>query len=220
MGYNYTTFVQALSVEVNTPIAGTAFQAILPTIIMQAEGMVYREPGLEFLSTMATNDSGFTIANNRSFTLPQFFTVLHSVNVVSGNDRPPLIKISREAMEMLYPQRISNAIGDVPAKWAPFTDQIIYVAPVSGAPVQLECTGEVPPAPLSAVNSTTWLWSNLGDFAFAAAMIMASGFMRNFGSQADDPKMALSWQGVYDRLKPGAVSQETRRKYEATGGAA
>jgi hypothetical protein len=220
MGYNYTTFVQALSVETNIPSTNLAFQAALPTIIMQAEGKVYREPGLEFLSTMGTDDSGFASADDRQFTLPRFFTVLHSVNRVAGNERPPLTKISREALEVLYPRRISVSPSDVPVKWAPFTDQIIYLAPVPGAPVQLECTGELPPAALASDNPTTWLWSNLGDFVFAAAMIFASAYMRNFGSQADDPKMAMSWQSVYDQLLPGAKSQETRRKFEASGGGA
>lgn len=219
MGYTYTTFTQALSTAINIPLDNAALVAYLPSIIMQAEGRVYREPGLEFLSTMVTDDSGFTTANNRYFTLPQFFTVLHSVNIVQGNQRPPLIKISREALEMIYTATLAGSVTDIPEKWAPFSDQIVMLGPVPGSPVQLECQGEAPPAQLSSGNPNSWIWQNLGDFCFAAAMIAASAYMRNFGAQADDPKMALSWQNVYDGLKPGAVSQETRRKYQSSGGA-
>jgi hypothetical protein len=219
MQYTYTTFTEALSGETNIPLTNAAFAAILPVIIDQAEAMVYREPGLEFLSTMVTDDSGFTTADARAFTLPRTFTVLHSINRVDGNDRTPLTKVSREALDFIYPRRISNSAADVPEKWAPFTDQVVYLGPVPGGEVQLECVGEVRPANLSSNNPTTWLWTYLGDLAFAAAMVMASGYMRNFGSQADDAKMAMSWRGIYDGLLPGAKSEEMRRKHAATGGA-
>mgnify|MGYP001022740406 CR=1 FL=1 len=213
-GYTYTTFVQALVAETNIPTTNAAFAAIIPTIIDQAEGMIYREPSLNFLSTVVSDDSGFTTADQQQFTLPRHFTVLQSVNIVDGNERPPLTKVNREVLEFTYPRRVSNSVSDVPAYWAPFTDQIILLAPTPGSTVQLECTGNARPANLSALNPTPWLWTYLGDLAFAAAMMFATGYMRNFGSQADDPKMALSWKAVYDGLLPGAASEEMRRKFE------
>jgi hypothetical protein len=218
MEYTYTIFTEALSGETNIPLTNTAFSNIIPVIIDQAEGMIYREPGLEFLSTMVRDDSGFTTVDDRAFTLPRVFSVLHTIARVDGNDRTLLTKVSREVLDFIYPRRISESAADVPEKWAPFTDQIVYLGPVPGGEVQLECVGEVRPAQLSSTNPTTWLWTYLGDLAFAAAMIMASGYMRNFGSQADDAKMAMSWKAVYDGLLPGAQSQEMRRKHAATGG--
>lgn len=213
MAYTYTTFVAALSAETNIASTKDSFQAILPTIIDQAEGMIYREPGLNFLSSVVADDSGFTTAGQQQFTLPQHFTILQDINLVVGNDRSPLIKVSREFMNYAYPSRIASGAGAVPAKWAPLTDQIVLLGPTPGGTTQLECIGTVRPANLSEANPTPWLWTYLGDFAFAAAMVMMSGYMRNFGSQADDPKMAQSWKMVYDSLLPGAVSEETRRKF-------
>lgn len=220
MAYTYTTFVAALSAETNIPSTQASFIAILPTIIDQAEGMIYREPELNFMSSVVTDDSGFTTADQQQFTLPRHFTILQSINLVVGNDRPPLIKISREAMNFLYPSRISSGGGAIPAKWAPLTETVaglpvVLLGPTPGSTLQLECIGTARPANLSEANPTPWLWTYLGDFAFAAAMLMMSGYMRNFGSQADDPKMAQSWKAVYDSLKPGAASEEMRRKFEA-----
>jgi hypothetical protein len=215
MAYNFTTFQAALSVETNIPQTNAGFIAIVPTIIDQAEGMIYREPGLEFLSTVGSNDAGFTTPDTQFFTLPVFFTTIDSVNRVDGNNRPPLTKISRPALERLYPMRISSGPTAVPVKWAPFTDQIIMLAPTPGGNTQMEITGKIRPANMSVSNPSPWLWTHLGDLAFAAAMVMMSGYMRNFGSQADDPKMATSWKMIYDDLLPGAKSEESRRKFEA-----
>ena len=217
-GYTYTTFLAALVAETNIEAANTGLVAILPTIIDQAEGLIYREPALNFLSSVVVDSTGFTTADQQSFTLPQHFTILEQVNLVQGNERPPLEKVSREWLQAIYPRRISNAVSDVPVKWAPLTDQVILLAPTPGSTLQIECAGTARPANLSAANPTTWLWSYLGDLAFAAAMIFMSGYMRAYGAQADDPKMAVSWKGVYDGLLPGASTEETRRKFQATGG--
>lgn len=219
-GYDYTTFQAALSAEINIATTKASFIAILPTIIDQAEGMIYREPGLNFMSSVVTDDTGFTTPDTQSFTLPRHFTILQSINLVDGNTRPPLTKISREAMNYLYPSRIANSPSDVPSKWAPITETVaglpvVLLGPTPGGTSQLECIGTARPLNLSADNPTPWLWTYLGDLGFAAAMIFASGWMRNFGSQADDPKMSVSWKAVYDALLPGATSEETRRKYEA-----
>jgi hypothetical protein len=216
---NYTQFVAALIAETNIEAANTGFVAILPTIIDQAEGMIYREPTLDFLSSVVTDDTGFTTAGQQSFTLPRTFTILQQVNLVVGNDRPPLGKLSREALQFIWTSRIASGVSAVPVNWAPLTDNIVVLGPTPGSTLQLECIGTARPANLAAANPTAWLWTNLADLAFAAAMYFISGYMRNFGSQADDPKMALSWKNTYDGLLPGASSDEMKRKFEATGGA-
>lgn len=216
MSYNYSTFVAALVAETNIEAANAGLVAILPTLIDQTEGKIYREPSLNFLSTVVTDDTGFTTAGQQLFTLPRPFTVLEDVNLVQGNERIPLEKTSRQWLQAIYPLRIANSPTDMPTMWAPITDQVIRLGPTPGGTTQLECTGVARPANLSADNPVTWLWTNLGDLAFAAAMVFASGYMRNFGSQADDKAMALSWAGVYADLLPGAASEEMRRK--ATGG--
>lgn len=221
MAYTYTTFVDALVAESNIPITNAGLVAALPTIIDQAEGMIYREPTLNFLSTEVVDDTGFATPNNQQFTLPRHFTVLDQVNLVQGNDRIPLQKTTREWLQAVFTRRIANSPSDVPGMWAPLTETIaglpvILLGPTPGGAPQLECIGTARPANLSASNPNTWLWTYLGDLAFAAAMVFTSAYMRNFGAQADNPQMALSWKAVYDGLMPGASSEEMRRKREAS----
>lgn len=219
VGYTYPDFVVALVAETNIEATNAGLVAILPAIIDQVEGKIYREVSLDFLSSVVTDDTGFTMPGSQLFTLPRHFTILEQVNRVDGNDRVPLDKLSREALQFIWTSRVASGPAAVPVNWAPLTDATIVVGPTPGSTVQLECIGTARPANMSAANPATWLWTNLGDLAFAASMIFMSGYMRNFGSQADDPKMAASWQGVYADLLPGASTEEMRRKFEATGGA-
>ena len=216
---DYPGFVAALVAETNIEATNAGLVAILPTIIDQTEGLIYREPTLNFLSSEVTDDTGFCTPGQQLFVLPRHFTVLEQVNLVQGNERPPLRKVGREWLQAVYPRRIANSPSDVPNMWAPMTDASILLGRTPGSAWQMECIGTARPANLAADNPTTWVWTYLGDLCFAAAMTFASGYMRNFGSQADDPKMGISWKGVYDGLLPGASSEEMRRKFEATGGA-
>lgn len=222
MAYTYNQFVTALEVETNIPLTGadanTGFVAILPTIIDQAEQQLYRE--LDLLATIVRDTSATTTANTRNFTLPTAsgrFVVLQSLNIVSNDQRYPLVKVSREVMDAIWPSDAGN--GSLPAKWAPVTDQLVLLGPAPSATLTVECVGTIRPTPLSASNTTTFLSQYLPDLFLAAAMVNATGYMRNYGSQADDPKMALSWQARYDALLPSAQTEEMKRKFEAFVGA-
>lgn len=217
MAYNYTTFVAALVAETNIEATNAGFVAILPTIIDQAEGKIYREPSLDFLSSVVVDATGFTTTGSQTFVLPRNFTILEQINRVDGNERIPMDKLSREALQFIWTSRVAVNAASFPVNWAPLTDATVLVGPTPGSTIQLECIGTARPANLGPANPNTWLWTNLGDFAFAAAMLFMSAYMRNYGSQADDPKMAMSWQKTYDDLLPGASTEEMKRKYEASG---
>jgi len=214
MAYTYSTFITALTAETNQDASDAAWAAIVPTVIDQAEQQIYRD--LNLLSTVAS-DTDSAVANTRQFTLPTNngrFVVCETVNLfVSGARAGSLRKTSREVLDMIYPADLAEASTDVPLYWAPFTDQIILLGPPPGDTVTLECVGTIRPASLSATNTTTFLSQYLPDLFLAAAMINASGYMRNFGSQADDPKMAVSWTDRYAALLQSANAEEMRRKF-------
>lgn len=222
MSYTYATFVTALEVETNIPLTGAdanaGFVAILPTIIDQAEQQLYRE--LDLIATIVRDTSGTTTAGTRNFTLPSAsgrFVVLQSLNVISNDQRYPLVKVSREVMDAIWPSDVGN--GSLPEKWAPVTDQLVLLGPAPAAVLATECVGTIRPTPLSASNTTTFLSQYLPDLFLAAAMVNASGYMREYSQQADDPKLALSWKSRYDTLLPSAQSEEMKRKFEAFVGA-
>jgi hypothetical protein len=90
------------------------------------------------------------------------------------------------------------------------------VGPCPDQAYNVEVYGTYRPATLSATNPNTPLTVLLPDLFLAASMIFMSGYQKNFGAQADDPKMAASWESQYEKLMMGATSEEFRKKFQSS----
>ena len=49
----------------------------------------------------------------------------------------------------------------------------------------------------------------------AAGMIFASGYMRDFGAQTDNPQMAQSWESQYNNLLKSQNADSLRMKFQS-----
>lgn len=224
MSLTYTTYVTALSTLLIIESSETNFVAILPDIIDYAEQRIYRE--LDLAATVVRDSSASLTANNRTFTLPSAqgrFVVVNGINVVTpvgstpaNGTRTPLIPCSRDAIDLFWPSETAASASTVPAKFAMITDQIVIVGPPPGAGYNVEVVGTIRPAALSVSNTTTVLSTYFPDLFFAASMVFASGYTKNFGSQSDDPKMAMSWEAQYQTLKSSAAIEEARKKFQGS----
>jgi len=215
MSYTYDSFRAALVVEMVTDAGDVNFVAILPTIIDYAEQRIYRE--LDLLSTVHRDGTGSLTPSDRNFTFPQHFVTSQQINVITpaatapeSGTRNPLTPVTKEFLDNVWP---SASGAGIPTYFAMDTDQTIIVGPWPAAAYRVEVIGTVRPVPLSEANPTTFLSLYLPDLFLAAAMVAASGYMRNFGSQADDPKMAVSWESQYQALKASADVENMRAKY-------
>lgn len=219
MALNYTTYVTALSELLVIDPTNTNFLNILPDIIDYAEQRLYRE--LDILNTVTRDSSGALVSGSRDFTLPQAngrFVVTNGINVYTPaggtTNRVQLIPVSRDVLDAIYPSATGS---DVPSMFAMITDQTIIVGPWPDAAYTVEVIGTIRPTPLSISNTTTYLTLYLPDLFVAASMIFASGYQQNFGAQSDNPQMAASWEGQYEKLLPSAGMEEQRKRY-ASGG--
>jgi len=196
------------------------FVANLPSTIDDAEQRIYRD--LDLLNTVV-RDAGTLSTGTRSFTLPSNlgrFVVTNGFNVITpvattipdSGTRNQLTPCSRDVLDMLWPSTTGAA---VPSLYAMITDQEVIVGPFPDAAYTIEVIGTIRPTPLSASNTTTYLTLYLPDVFLACSMIFMSGYMRNFGSQADDPKMAVSWESQYQALFSSANVEENRKRYSA-----
>lgn len=218
----YASYVGDLTTLMITTTADTNFTTILPEIIAYAENRIYRE--LDLLATVVRDSSGSLTVGTRTFTLPQslgYFDVIQGVNVITplaaasadAGTRHPLTPISRFVIDAIWP---STTGATVPTVFAPLTDQIILVGPSPDAAYKVEVVGKITPTPLSVSNTTTYLTARLPDLFLAASMVFASGYQKNFGSQADDPKMAVSWETQYLKLFDSANAEDERRAFAAS----
>lgn len=203
-----------------TPVNDPDFVGILPSIIDYAEQRIYRE--LDLLSTIVRDSTGSLTANSRDFTLPSGqgrFVTTQGFNVYTPagttTTRNQLTPQTRDYIDAAWPNETATSIATVPDSVAMITDQTVIVGPPPGDNFKIEVIGTIRPAPLSASNPNTFLTDYLPDLFLAGSMVFGSGYQKNFGSQADDPKMAQSWETQYQALKASAMVEELRKKWQS-----
>jgi len=197
------------------------FVTILPSMITYAENRIYRE--LNFLQT-SDSVTGYAIASGaRTLTLPEgTFVVSEQINIITpaGEDDPevgvrvPLLPVTKEYLDAVY--GASTYTGQ-PRYFCPFNDNLFLVGPFADAQYYTEVVGEIRPASLSVSNTTTFISQYLPDLFIMASMIYLSAYQRDFGRQSDDPQMAQSYEAQYQLLKQGAMVEEARKAFEASG---
>lgn len=209
---NYGTFVTQIANMMPTVSSGTEFMTMVPNAIDYAEGRMYRE--LDLLATRVTDATTSVSSGVRNFTLPTgtgTFLVVEQINLISNNVRNPVTFTSREFIDSVYPSQ-ATATG-TPLFAAMASDTQVIFGPAPDAVYTAEVVGTQRPVALSSANSSTILTQMLPGVFFAAAMIFVSGYMRNFGAQADDPQMGASWESQYQKLMQSANIEELRKRF-------
>lgn len=227
MSLTYSQYVDELRRLAVATATDTEFTANLPSVIDYAEQRIYRE--LDLLSTIVRDSSANATADDRNFTLPSSlgrFVTVQSVNVVTpagevitNGTRNALMRTSREYIDFSWPDNEADAATTIPTHFAMITDQTIIFGPPPGDTFNVEVVGTIRPTPLSVDNTTTFLSLYLPDLFLAASMVFVAGFKQNYGSQADNPQEAMSWESQYTLLRESANSEEFRKKYGAYSGA-
>ena len=224
VGLTYTTFVNSLVNLMPVPAAtDPGFVIDLPNIIDDASNRILRD--MDLLQTVVTDVSAPTVPGSRNVVLPSTngtFVVVEGINVItpagtttpSSGTRNPVLPATIDVLNFLYPSTLGSS---VPQYFARFTDPVVSLGPFPDAAYTLEILGTIRPAPLSPTVTTTFLSVYFPDVLLAAAMVRASGYMKNYGAAVDDPKMALTWEAHYNSLLTPAKVEEARKKFQSQG---
>ncbi len=214
---NYSTFVATIANLMATDPTTLEFEQILPEIIEYSEGRIYRE--LDALNTVWSSSTNLTTNDRRFITPPaeygNYLTVT-GVNVYAGfpTQRVVLEPVSVSFLNSVYGTATSAA---VPKYFAMLRQNEILVGPYPDQDYQVEIFGTYQPEPMSVTNPVTFLTQYLPDLLVAAGMIFASGYMRDFGSQSDNPQQSNSWESQYQTLFKSANLLELRKKFAGPG---
>jgi hypothetical protein len=209
-----------------TPYADDDLNTILPSIIADAEGMMYRDPDLDFLNTRVTDTTQTTTSGQRSLPIPAGMLIVEQALLYSpagttsaNGTAVPLIRSSVEYINTFFPDAMETAspvYGS--AYFAIFDNANILIGPTPDNSYQCAYYGVKQQTPLSYTNTDTILTNFYADLFLSAAMIFTSGWMKNFSAAgADNPPQAISWKSHYDELKQGAAFQSARQKFLSSG---
>lgn len=224
---NYTTLIS----EVATITAITSgvlvsgdnnFGGVMDAAIDYAEGRLYRD--LDLVSASIVDASVVCTSGVRTVSLSttagnplqiDALNLLSSAGTTSSNaTRIPLVPTSRAVIDMVYPSAASSNCGQ-PQFFARVSDTQLIMGPSPDQAYGIEMQATIRPNPLSASNSSTWLTQNVPELMVAATMIFLAGYMRDFGSQSDNPQLAQSWEGQYKALMATAQVDSMRQKFES-----
>lgn len=223
MSLNYSTYVAQLANLMATDSTTPEFQTMLPGCIDYAEQRIYRE--IDLLSTVVRDTTSVLTPGDRNFTLPTTangpFVTVQGINIVTpagstvdNGKRNALSAVARDYLDMVWN---SSAGAGVPINFAMIDQNNIIVGPWPAAAYSVEVIGTITPNPLSATNTTTFLTLYLPDLFMAASLVFASGYMRDFGAQSDNPAQAASWEAQYQTLFKSANMLELRKKWAGPG---
>jgi len=211
MAMDYNSYVASIANLMAADPLQPEFQIMLPNMIYTAEKRIYRE--LDLVNTVATTTGNLT-PNDRLFTLPAApygsFITTQNVCVFASGQRIQLQPVSISYLNSVWGTPSS---ASVPQYFAMLTQDSLYVGPYPNQNYVVEIQGTYRPEPLSATNTTTYITEYLEDLFIAASMVFASGYMRDFGAQSDNPAQAQSWENQYQIIFKGANLEALRQKF-------
>ena len=224
MSINYTTYVDQITNIMAVKSTTPQFQTMLPGMIDYAEQRIYRE--LDLLNTVVRTTSNALSPGSRNFQIPTtangIYITIQGMNAITPGGTPadsgtrvPMQPVARDFLDSVY----NSYLGPygVPKYFAMIDQTTAIVGPWAGSNYLIEVIGTVRPNPLSAGNPNTFLTQYLPDLFICASMIFASGYQRDFGSQADNPQQAASWELQYQTLFKSANAEELRKKFAGPG---
>lgn len=219
MPLTYSSYVSSLANMLVVPVTDPGFLTMIPNCLDDAELFLQRKLDLVD-STVRDSSATFTL-NTRNFSLPTSigtYIVAEQLNVITpaGTTNPelgtrnPLIPASIDTLDFLWPSATGST---TPVYYSMMDQDVAIVGPWPNATYTVEVVGTQRFTPLYISQTTSPLSVFFPDLLLAASLVFASGYQRNFGSMADDPKMAASWKQHLDDLLTDAVSEETRKKF-------
>lgn len=201
---------------------GADFTTLIPQAIAYAENRIYKK--LVFLNTRKVVTTLSVVAGSRTLDLS---TLNPPCNVVEGfalftpaGGVPPAATrylydvASLDTLDTVWPQE-SQTLSPQSAEyrnWAMKDDKTLVLSPTPDQAYLAEVLGQFQPVPLSASNSSTYLTINWPDAFNAAGMVFWAGHQRDYGMQSDDPKLALSWEAIYQNQERLMVAEENCRR--------
>lgn len=218
-------------------VSAPDFDVLFPQATSYAEGRICHD--IPLLGNRQTNTSLATSSGSRTvdtgtinninggpIIVPeQFNLITPSGSPPSSGVRVPFDQCSPQLIDQIWPQESTvqtpSLSSFVPRLWAYRDDQtvsnnfapVLIYAPTADGAYTVELSGLFQPTPISTSNQTTYLSTVYPELLEAACMVFLTGaLLHNFGSQADDPKMSLSWEGLYQSLLSGIKAEEGRRR--------
>lgn len=202
----------------------TAFNNIIPQMLNYAELRIQRD--LDLLPLMTDKNYTLTSGNNQLQIPVDDFVTIQTLFL----NNAPLLATSKEFIQNVFG---SNSVTGMPKYFAMLggdfatggnTYNNILLAPYPDSNYSISVLGTIRAPSLykyanlnDADTKTTFISTYLPDLLVQASMIYITEFQRNFGAVSNDPAMGQTYESQYQNLLKGAIVEEARKKFQASG---
>jgi hypothetical protein len=226
------TALQAIIARLPAPWTGTdaAFNELYPLATQYAENRIYRD--IPMLAQRLEDTSLMTTAGQRNINLvgtalpiivpERVGLVVPSGQAWQGGTLISATPVSLDFIDIFWPARATTwaPASALALYWAnrgsvnsDFSSPSVVIAPTPDAVYNVVVTGLFQQTPMSPGTPQTYLSTVYPELLTIACMVYLSGaLLRNYGSQADEKQMAISWENQYQELMPSARAEEFRRR--------
>lgn len=218
MALTYSTYISSLASLLVVDAANADFLAMVPNAIEYTEDRLSRD--LNVLNNTAYVSAGSLTPNLNTFTIPAPvvgpFIILENLYIITpagsaagSGEYVPLTPVSKDYILSSWP---SSTTAAAPRFYAMVNASAVFLGPWPDAAYVVFVAFQTRRAQLSEDVTTNYLTSTYSDMYLAASMVFMAGYLKNYGAQADDPKMALSWEAQYQTLLGPAKQQADRMR--------
>jgi hypothetical protein len=240
LSYNaYIQQIGILAVALTQETAGVyqfvdaPFQSIVGQMLNYAELRIQRD--LDFLQAKTYNSYTLTQGVNILSIPINDFLILETLECTQTSngtvvDSWPLTPASKEFIQNCYSGLF---IADAPKYFAMYGDNFgdgansnvnVLLGPTPNFAYTVRATGVIRLPSLAqfatagpADTSYTYISQFMPDMLIMASMIYVSAFQRNFSSTSSEQDMPMSYEKQYQALRLGALTEENRKKFQASG---
>lgn len=238
MSYTYSQWLTALqnATGLYDSTGAQVVQALGPTIVDEAESLLYRDPEFNILAIRDTDTSQTTTKGQRSVPIPGTIMIVEEVALITptgyqpeqaGSNRITLLRVGKGYIDTCWPQasltqtpQPFQTYFSIPGQiWTgndtPVPGSNFIIAPTPDNAYVLAVYGTQRPQALYAVpaGQTTVLSSIYPELFFAATMWAATALvLRNYSPVSEDPQMAQDWGTRFQQLRAVAVGESSRQK--------
>lgn len=206
-----------------------AFNTIIPQMLNYAELRIQRD--LDILPSQVENDTYNLVANNNILQISvNDFVTIETVGIVANSQTNPLLPVSKQYIQNIYSSSTGSGVpsyfavygGDLATYGNTYQNMLLGPWPDQAYPVVLTGTIRLQTLYVNATTAlantaTTFISTYFPDLLIMASMVYIAGFQRDFSSNSNDPQMGVNYENQYQTLLKGAMAEEYRKKFQASG---
>lgn len=202
MTYNSLVLqIKAETERTDTNASGTAFVDQIPNFIMFSEQRICRDSKSLLIEQYMV---GAFVPDNSVFAKPGRWRRSITLNIGTGTNYNTVVTLQLRSYEFLRQYSPDGTVTGTPKYYSDYGFNNILVAPTPDVAYPFEFAYLEMPQPITAANQTNSLTNFAPDLLFAACMIEANLFLKNFGQVS-------AWEQKYQTLLAAFNDQDDRR---------